>query len=85
MIPDCVCACVHARAHARVCVCVRACAREQVSGQEKPLQSAVFVDTRLNPWRSIHQPCELLNGVVAAQVAMDNIAVRYHRLRDGQV
>ena len=27
----------------------------------------------------------VLNGVIPAQVAMSNIAVRYYRLRDGQV
>ena len=29
--------------------------------------------------------CVLLNGVIPAQVAMSNIAVSYHRFRDGHV
>ena len=33
----------------------------------------------------IHQPCKLLNGAIPAQVAMCNIAVRYHRYRDGHI
>ena len=79
--------CVHARACVHVCVCVCVCVRACVRACVR-VGVCVCVCVCVGGWVracvwSIHQPCKLLNSVIPAKVAMSNIAVRYHRFRDG--